>query len=137
MYKDGDCIEIYVQGNRDFYARIVDVTSSGEIIQLLPNNYRQSNYFKAGKVYKIPDSDDHFDLTVGPPYGQDQIIVYASEVPLGDVTLEQVGHGLHRYRGSMKDLAVQTRGIAVMGTDQGAQEGAEFYEASWALTTGK
>ncbi|UCD33772.1 MAG: hypothetical protein JSV38_07930, partial [Desulfobacterales bacterium] len=28
-YKDGESIKIYVQGNRDFYARIVDMTSSG------------------------------------------------------------------------------------------------------------
>jgi hypothetical protein len=137
MYKDGESIVIYVQGNRDFYARIVDITTSGEIIQLLPNNYRKSNFFKAGKIYKIPDSSDRFDLTVGVPYGQDQIIVYASEVPLGDVALEKVDHGLHRYRGSRKELAVQTRGIAVMETDQVSHEGVEFYEASWTLTTGK
>ena len=137
MYKDGESIEIYVQGNQDFYARIVDITSNGEIIQLLPNNYRKSNFFKAGKIYKIPDSGDRFDLTVGAPYGQDQIVVYASEVPLGDVALEKVDHGLHRYRGSRKELAVQTRGIAIVGADQGSHEGAEFYEASWALTTGK
>lgn len=136
-YADGESIEIFVQGNRDFFARIVDMTSNGEIIQLLPNNYRKSNFFKAGIIYKIPDEGDRFDLTVGPPYGQDQIIVYASEVPLGQVTLEQVNHGLHRYRGSRKELAVQTRGIAVVGANQGLQEGAEFYEAAWALTTGK
>jgi hypothetical protein len=136
-YADGESIEIFVQGNRDFFARIVDMTSNGEIIQLLPNNYRKSNFFKAGIIYKIPDAGDRFDLTVGPPYGQDQIIVYASEVPLGQVTLEQVNHGLHRYRGSRKELAVQTRGIAVVGANQGLQEGAEFYEASWGLTTGK
>ena len=138
MYADGESIEIYVRGNRDFYARIVDMTSNGDIIQLLPNSYRKSNFFKAGTIYKIPDSGDRFDLTVGPPYGQDQIIVYASEVPLGHVALEQVNHGLHRYRGSKKELAVQTRGISVVGADQGGlPEGAEFYEASWALTTGK
>jgi hypothetical protein len=136
-YKDGENIVIYVQGNRDFYARIVDTTSSGEIIQLLPNSYRKSNFFKAKKIYKIPDADDHFELTVGPPHGQDRITVYASEVPLGDVALEPMGNGLHRYRGSRNELAVQTRGIAVVGTDQGAQEGAEFYEGSWVLTTGK
>ena len=137
MYADGESIEIYVRGNRDFYARIVDMTSNGDIIQLLPNSYRKTNFFKAGTIYKIPDSDDRFDLTVGPPYGQDQIIVYASEVPLGHVALEQVNNGLHRYRGSKKELAVQTRGISVVGSDQGLPEGAEFYEASWALTTGK
>ena len=33
-YKEGDNVEIFIQGNRDFYARVVDNTSDGNIIQL-------------------------------------------------------------------------------------------------------
>ena len=135
QYRHGQNIEIYVQGNRDFYARIVDITSSGEIIQLLPNDYRRINFFEAGKVYKIPDQGDHFDLKVTPPYGEDQIVVYASEVPLGRVTMQPVGQGLSRYRGSRKSLATITRGINVVPGAPGAHSGAEFYEATWTFTT--
>lgn len=135
QYQDGERIEIFVRGNRDFYARIVDITSEGDIIQLLPNDYRRINFFKAGKVYKIPDKGDVFELTVKPPYGEDQIVVYASEIPLGDVAMEQVGQGLRRYRGTRKTLAAMTRGIAVVGADQDDVSGAEFYEATWTLKT--
>jgi len=136
-YKDGESIEIHVRGNRDFYARILDVTSSGDIIQLLPNDYRRINFFKSGKVYKIPDEEDHFDLKVSPPYGEDQIVVYASEVPLGEVEMEKIGQGLGQFRGSRTKLSAQTRGISVVGSKQGALSGAEFYEATWTLTTGQ
>ncbi|MBW2018832.1 MAG: DUF4384 domain-containing protein [Deltaproteobacteria bacterium] len=136
-YGSGENIEIYIQGNRDFYARIVDITSNGEIIQLLPNDYRRINFFEAGKVYKIPDEGDHFDLKVTAPYGEDKIVVYASEVPLGQVTMEGVGQGLSRYRGSRESLAVMTRGIKVVPGAPGSQSGAEFYEATWTLTTSK
>ena len=145
QYKDGDNIIIYIQGNRNFYARIVDISSDGEIIQLLPNAYRQINYFEAGKIYNIPDQGDLFSLTVRPPFGEDQIIVYSSEVPLGKVDMEQVGQGLSRYEGTRSAFAAQTRGIAVIGSDvsadastgTGKDSGAEFYEAVWKFKTGK
>ncbi|MBW1793866.1 MAG: DUF4384 domain-containing protein [Deltaproteobacteria bacterium] len=135
QYRDGESIEIYIQGNRDFYARIVDITSGGKIIQLLPNDYRRINFFEAGKVYKIPDQKDRFDLKVTAPYGEDQIVVYASEVPLGQVTMEPVGQGLSRYRRSRESLATMTRGINIVPVHSGSHAGAEFYEATWTLTT--
>ncbi|MFC1817248.1 DUF4384 domain-containing protein [Thermodesulfobacteriota bacterium] len=138
-YNNGESIEINIQGNRDFYARIVDITPQGDIIQLLPNGFRKITFFEAGKVYKIPDKGDHFDLKVVPPYGRDQIVVYASEVPLGNVSMEQIGQGLSQYRGNKKTLAAQTRGIAVVPSSQSqsAYSGAEFYEATWLFTTGR
>ena len=141
-YRDGDAIEIFLQGNRDFYARIVDITASVEIIQLLPNAYRSINRFEAGKIYKIPDTGDRFTLKVSPPYGEDQIVVYASEAPLGQVDMENAGQGLGMYRGSRESLGLRTRGISVAGsgsayggTSTADTTGAEFYEASWSVQT--
>ena len=137
QYKNGENISIYIQGNRDFYARIVDISSDGQIIQLLPNEYRKINYFKAGKTYKIPDQGDVFSLTVRPPFGEDQIVVYASEVPLGRVDMEKVGQGLSRYTGTRSAFSVMTRGIAVEGTATSTDPGTEFYEATWKFRTGQ
>ncbi len=136
-YKDGEYIRVFLQGNRDFYARIVDITSGGDIIQLLPNDYRGINFFEGGKTYKIPDKGDPFDLKVSPPYGEDRIVVYASEVPLGSVVTEPLGRGLRSFRGSAKSLAAKTRGISVVATGKNKSAGAEFYEAAWSLTTGR
>ncbi|MBU3981002.1 MAG: DUF4384 domain-containing protein [Proteobacteria bacterium] len=150
-YRDGENIEIYIQGNKDFYAMIVDIMSGGDIIQLLPNEYRTNDFFQAGKVYKIPDKGDLFELEVTAPYGEDQIVVYASEVPLGKVEMESIGQGLGKYRGSMKALATMTRGVSVVSAFEGSSpetipmstdmqtnaSAAEFYEATWSLTTGR
>lgn len=136
-YRSGENIVIYVQGNRDFYARIVNISTTGEIIQLLPNEYRKINFFKAGETYKIPDRGDLFSLTVGPPFGEDQIVVYASEVPLGRVDMERVGKGLTRYAGTRSAFSALNRGIAVTGPETGGASGAEFYEATWKFTTGR
>jgi hypothetical protein len=134
-YRDGERIEISVKGNRDFYARIVDINPAGEIIQLLPNDFRNVSFFEAGRVYRIPDKGDQFDLLVAPPYGEDRIVVYASEVPLGRITTDSVGHGLRRYRGNVRSLASSTRGITVAPAQPGTQSGAEFYEATWTFST--
>ena len=137
QYRKGENIRVFIQGNRDFYARIVDITSGGQIIQLLPNDYRRISFFRGGEVYTIPDRGDQFDLQVVPPYGEDQIVVYASEVPLGEVAMNPVGQGLRQYRGLQENLAAQTRGIKVTGSGIDFDSGAEFYEATWTLTTGK
>jgi len=139
-YKEGEHIDILVQGNRDFYARIVNMSSSGDIVQLLPNDYRRINFFEGGKVYRIPDTEDRFDLKVTTPYGEDRIVVYASEVPVGQVAMESVGRGLRHYRGNQKSLGTLTRSvdltraIEVVGAE-GCHSAAEFYEATWTLLT--
>jgi hypothetical protein len=139
VYKEGEKIEVYVQGNRDFYARIVDINGQGEIVQLLPNGFRTSSFFQGGRTYKIPDQEDRFDLTVSPPFGKDKIVVYASEVPLGEVAMTSIGQGLSSYAGDQKSLAVSTRGIAVTAKQSGGKEPpvAEFYEASYEIQTNR
>ena len=68
--------------------------------------------------------------------GKDQIVVYASEVPLGQVDMQQLVQGLTRYQGTRSALSATTRGIAVTATTPGNEAGAEFYEASWKIETG-
>lgn len=135
QYKHGENIEIYVQGNRNFYGRIVDITPSGNIVQLLPNDYRTINYFEGGRIYKIPDSEDQFDLKVTAPYGEDQIVVYASEVPVGEVAMESVGKGLRQYKGNQKSFGTLTRSIEVVPGLPKPHLGTEFYESSWCVGT--
>lgn len=135
IFQPGENVIVYMKGNRDFYARIVDITTDGNIVQLLPNRFRSDSFFKGGQIYKVPDSDDQFALKVSPPYGNDRIIVYASDNPLGKVDLEGTASGLGLFRGSAKNLALQTRGIAVVGSQNDETAGAEFYERTWSFTT--
>ena len=136
-YHHGEDIEIYIQGNKDFYARIVDITPGGDIVQLLPNDYRKASHFRAGQIYTIPDQGDPFELNVSPPYGKDRIVVYASDVPQGKIKMESMSSGLSRYRGSKESLDIKTRGILVAPSTKGDTHGAEFYEATWQFDTGE
>lgn len=138
-YKEGEQIEIFIKGNRDFYGKIVNITTDGNIIQLLPNDYRNVNFFQADKTYKIPDDEDQFSLKVSPPFGEDKIIAYVSEVPLGDTGMESIGRGLNQYKGSPEKFAALTRGITIEPDKKSpkAKTSVEFYETTWTFNTMK
>jgi hypothetical protein len=134
-YARGEAVTIYIKGNRDCHGRIVSISPNGDLIQLLPNEYRKSGFFEGGKTYRIPDKEDQFDLMITPPYGEERIVVYASEVPLGEVNLKSVGKGLGVFTGQEKDLGQQTRSISVVEGLNRQEESAEFYEATWIFST--
>lgn len=123
-------VRIYLRGNRDFYARVVNVMSDGTVIQLLPNQYRSEARFKAGETYSIPGDGDQFSLDVVEPYGKETIIVYASEEPLGKVATRSIGKGLSVYKGTATQLGLKTRGIGVV-----PKGGTGFYEQRWTFST--
>src|SRR3989338_11019378 len=98
-YKNGDKIKVYVKGNKPFYARVIYKDAGGNMVQLLPNPYRQDNYFNGGVVYEIPSGNDRFELEVSPPFGEENIVVYAGTSQLGDINLEAQG-GVYQDRKS-------------------------------------
>ncbi|MBI4773383.1 MAG: DUF4384 domain-containing protein [Deltaproteobacteria bacterium] len=143
-YKKGERIVIHMRGNKDYFARIVDKTSTGELVQLLPNRFRQANHFKGGEIYTIPGEGDRFELEVGEPYGKDRILVYASEAALADVPMRVLGgSGLQAFDGGEEELAQRMRGISVVAGDgtpssepvAAEASGTVFYEAVWEVWT--
>jgi len=73
-----------------------------------------------------------------PPYGQERIVVYASETPMGDIPLAPLAAGLREYRGSNDDLAFRVRSIQAVARPGGGMTSGStgFYEASWLVETG-
>ena len=96
-YKEKEEIKIYIRGNKPYYARILHKSANGELLQLLPNPYRQDHYFNGGVIYEIPSDSDRFELEVDPPFGQEMIIIYASTAPLGEINLDPAG-GVYRIK---------------------------------------
>ncbi len=111
QYRRGERIRLYVRGNKAFHARIVYRDAAGRVIQLLPNPYRQESTFGAGTVYEIPSPHDRFDLEVTEPFGTEQVIVYGSTLPLGDVEVVPSG-SVYQVMTAFADIGTRTRGIA-------------------------
>ncbi|MBF0443991.1 MAG: DUF4384 domain-containing protein [Magnetococcales bacterium] len=141
-FKEGDKMVIFLEGNRDFYARVVDFMSDGNIVQLLPNGHRQDNFFKGGVVHQIPDASkgDPFELEISPPFGKDRIIVYASNNPLGSVPTAGLGNGMRLFNGTKAQISKSTRGITIRAESgrnsrQKLNGNAEFIESEWEIST--
>ena len=134
-YRVGEKIKIYLRGNKPFYARIVYQDTKGNLIQLIPNPYRNDNYFNGGVTYEIPSGNDRFDLQVSPPLGEEKIILYTSTGDLGKLDLQQAGE-IYVVRDSSTAMDAKTRGVTI--TQKTGNHGpgvAEFSEAHVMVTT--
>jgi hypothetical protein len=149
-YASGDKIKIYLKGNKPFYARVLHRDTKGGYMQLLPNPYRADNYFNGGVIYELPSGNDRFELEVSPPFGDEQIILYSSTSPLGDINLKAEG-GVYQVKTKERDIGIKTRGVKIKGVDEdlsakksigGAEkkdklQASEFFEEKLKIRTGQ
>jgi hypothetical protein len=114
--------------------------ASGETIQLLPNPHRNDNYFNGGTIYEIPSGKDKFDLEVNPPFGEENIIIYAGSLPLGEIEVQTRGP-VYGVKMQMKDVDIRTRGVKFVERSEGkaaaSARRAEFFEDKVAVKTGR
>ena len=112
QYQRGEKIRLYLKGNKPFYARVLYRDAGGNLLQILPNPYRNQNYFQGGVVYEIPSGDDRFDLEISPPFGEENILLYAGTSPLGDLRLKAAA-GIYEVETKSSDVAARTRGVRI------------------------
>ncbi len=135
-YKNGDKIKVYVKANKPFYARVVYKDAGGKMVQLLPNPYRNNNYFNGGAVYEIPSGEDRFELEVSPPFGSEGIIVYASSSQVGEIDLKPSG-GVYEIKTKPKDIGDKTRGVVITEKGGDKKTPSEFSETTVDVKTGE
>jgi len=133
-YKKSEKVKIYIKGNKPFYARVIYKNAAGSILQLLPNPFRNNNYFDGGMVYEIPSGDDRFDLEVIPPYGSEVIEVYASTSQLGKIDLKESA-AVYEVKTRGRDIGEKTRGVLLIEKGSVKKTYAEFSESSAGVLT--
>lgn len=136
-YKKGDKIKIYIRGNKPFYARILHKGVKGDLLQLLPNPYRKDYYFNGGVIYEIPSGQDRFEMEVTPPFGQEDIVVYASTSPLGEINTAPAG-GVYKIKTETEKVGERSRAVSLKEINPGQKnKAAEFSENQVIYKTGK
>ncbi|MEI6315471.1 MAG: DUF4384 domain-containing protein [Syntrophus sp. (in: bacteria)] len=136
-YKPGEKIKIYLKGNKPFHARILYKDAAGHLLQLLPNPHRRENYFNGGVIYEIPSGNDRFDLEVTPPFGQEDIFIYAGTAPLGDINIAALGD-VYQVVTKSADVPRLTRGLKIQEKDNGRKDlPSEFSEDGLSISTGR
>jgi hypothetical protein len=135
-YKQGEKIKVYVKGNKPFYARVVYKDASSKLVQLLPNPHRSNNYFNGGVIYEIPSGEDNFELEVTPPFGSENIIVYASTSQLGEIDVQPLS-GIYDIKTAAGNVGIKTRGVVLKEKPTGNKQKipAEFSETGLTLKT--
>jgi hypothetical protein len=135
-YAEKECMRIYLKGNKPFYGRVVYTQADGNRVQLLPNPYRELNYFNGGTVYELPSGEDRFNMETCAPFGSEKITVYASTAPLGNLEVEADG-AVFDVKTSPADIPINTRGIKLTAGTPKKPAAAEFAEATAEVRTGK
>lgn len=135
-YRQGEQMRVYLKANKPFYGRVIYKQADGSLVQLLPNPFREQNYFNGGVVYELPSGDDRFDMEVSEPYGAENITIYASTAPTGTLDVKQEG-AVYSVLTKAGDVAHKTRGIklVIKTKDSAKPIGAEFDEAMATVTT--
>ncbi len=130
-YQEGQKIILHLQGNRDFYGKVVMIDPRGNVRQILPNNYRQVSSFEKDRRYDIPGDKDRYELKVQPPFGSIRFITYATSLPMTQVNLKTIAGGIFQYRGSEQSFRNSVKHIIPVGEEQIA----ELYDAAWEIKT--
>lgn len=135
-YAEKECMRIYLKGNKPFYGRVVYKQADNTLVQLLPNPYRDQNYFNGGTVYELPSGEDRFTMETCAPFGTEQITLYASTAQLGKLDVAPAG-AVFSVANRPADVPIATRGIKLgqKGEGSGKQAAAEFSEAAAMITT--
>ena len=136
-YRAGEKIKIYLKGNKPFFAIVIYRNAANNNLQLLPNPYRNDNYFQGGVIYEIPSGTDKFELEVNPPFGKESIMLYASGSELGDLNLKQEG-SVYVVKTKSQDIGIKTRGIKIKDVSPGkVQQPVDFSEGALVIETKK
>ena len=81
-YNPGENIKVYFQTSRDCYVVIYNIDTRGYVDLLYPVDDDDDPYVEGGRVYRIPDRFDDYELTVDGPDGVEYIQAVASPAPL-------------------------------------------------------
>ncbi len=87
-FEDGRSVDFGMQApefDADIYVDYYD--GDGNVLHLLPNEYTQDNRLPANSHFTIGDretSGTRFTLRVGPPFGQDILVIVGATRPLYD-----------------------------------------------------
>lgn len=132
-YKDGDTLRFFVKANKDCYIKVFYRTADSSIIQIFPNEYKKENFIHGGIKYRIPGKGDKFNLIIQPPFGKENIILYASTLPIPDVPVSELEDSpFALFKGDIESLQTGVRGIKITGNKT-----PEFYSEALEVETKK
>ncbi len=83
LYTEGERLQISINVNQDAYVYAFNITSTNEVIVLLPNGFSNGTpLMRANETRTFPGPNDRYTIDVTAPFGQEKIFALASKTPL-------------------------------------------------------
>ena len=80
-FKEDDRLSFLVSLDRDAYLLMIYEDAAHNLIQVIPNRYRDSNHYQAGLFVSVPNREEPFRFVVTPPFGKETLWVFAADKP--------------------------------------------------------
>lgn len=80
-YHQGDEIKIYFRVSDDSYVTVYNIDTEGRVNLIYPYDKYDDPYVEGGRIYRIPDINDDYDLVLRGPAGTENIQIIASRTP--------------------------------------------------------
>ena len=82
VYYEGEEIRIYFRSNMDCYVAIYNIDTDGLVNLIYPIDQFDDPFIEGGRIYRIPDNRDDYDLVVRGPEGSENLQIVASLTPM-------------------------------------------------------
>lgn len=79
QFIEGDEIQFLLSLGQDAYIYMYYIDAANNITQILPNENQRSNFYMAGYFLTIPEYENLYRFTIGEPFGNESIWVFASD----------------------------------------------------------
>jgi len=115
VYMMDDSIVFTVKVDQACYLTILDLGTSGNIIQLFPNQWHSSNKVEANKEYRIPPTGSQYSYKVVGPASDTELEVVkaiATAKPLSDQAPAET-----TQKGGFKTLKYPSKALSLMKKD--------------------
>ncbi|MFQ5607322.1 MAG: DUF4384 domain-containing protein, partial [Candidatus Zixiibacteriota bacterium] len=80
-YYQRDEIKIYFRASDDCYVAVYNVDTEGRVNLIYPFDKYDDPFIEGGRIYRIPDAGDDYDLVLRGPAGAENIQIVASRTP--------------------------------------------------------
>ena len=95
-FQQGDVISFLISLDRDAFVLMIYEDAEHNLVQIIPNRYRQSNQYKTGLFMSVPNRDEPFEFVVSPPFGKETIWVFAAEQEFPELKGTVLDNGLKK-----------------------------------------
>lgn len=111
---EGDQLFLKIRSEREAYLYVFDQQPDGKLYLIYPNRLSPVKRITPGDVVSLPEADQQFRYSIGPPFGKETIKVVASKVQLENLSNPEL-HQKFFNPVSLEDLA--TTAAALRGVE--------------------